>query len=490
MKIYHLSINYISNLFKNSLVKNSSWGVLSQFSQTIFLSLFFVILARKYPTDIFAKYIIAWALYQLVTAFSTMGLSQWFIREFISAENKDELTSKFLKMQAYFGCAFYVINIILAYLIYNDQVTRMLILVLGSNVVFDNLINAIKCLNIAMLEQKKTFIILTIETVLKFVAACVLFIYPFSIITLSILILAIRFLTLNLFLTLGTPGAISIRSLIKFKVYYADIKRLVILNWAFIIIGGVSIINWRLANIVISKMLTSFDVANYEISFKVFSIAQTLPVVISTSVFPLLVKLYGKDDKSEFLAFYKKVHVYYLLFGLAAYTFIYSFSGQLIPLVFGVKYLSNAVYTQQMFLTILIFPTALLQANMLITINLEKLDMVFNTLALIVNFAICIIGLNFIKSLSVVNYSIFASFLVFHIAQDAVLIKRGITTFKSAATFYFITIIFVVSYVTLSKIVNAYGLFGFTWMGILFFVFFKPQKTVYQRYKLKKSYTD
>jgi hypothetical protein len=143
-----------------------------------------------------------------------------------------------------------------------------------------------------------------------------------------------------------------------------------------------------------------------------------------------------------------------------------------------------------MFLTILIFPTALLQANMLITINLEKLDMVFNTLALIVNFAICIIGLNFIKSLSVVNYSIFASFLVFHIAQDAVLIKRGITTFKSAATFYFITIIFVVSYVTLSKIVNAYGLFGFTWMGILFFVFFKPQKTVYQRYKLKKSYTD
>jgi O-antigen/teichoic acid export membrane protein len=204
---------------------------LSQFSQTIFLSLFFVILARKYPTDIFAKYIIAWALYQLVTAFSTMGLSQWFIREFISAENKDELTSKFLKMQAYFGCAFYVINIILAYLIYNDQVTRMLILVLGSNVVFDNLINAIKCLNIAMLEQKKTFIILTIETVLKFVAACVLFIYPFSIITLSILILAIRFLTLNLFLTLGTPGAISIRSLIKFKVYYADIKRLVILNW-------------------------------------------------------------------------------------------------------------------------------------------------------------------------------------------------------------------------------------------------------------------
>jgi O-antigen/teichoic acid export membrane protein len=486
MKIYQSSINYISNLFKSSLVKNSSWGILSQFSQTVFLSLFFVILARQYPTDIFAKYIIAWALYQLVTAFSTMGLSQWFIREFIGAENKDELTSKFLKMQAYFGAIFYVVNIILAYLIYDDQITRMLIIVLGSNVVFDNLINAIKCLNIAMLEQKKTFIILTIETVLKFLAACVLFIYPFSIVTLSLLILAIRFLTLNLFLTLGAPGAVSIKSLIKFKVYYADIKRLVVLNWAFIIIGGVSIINWRLANIIISKMLTSFDVANYEISFKVFSIAQTLPVVISTSVFPLLVKLYGKDDKTEFIAFYKKVHVYYLLFGLAAYTFIYSFSGQLIPLIFGAKYLSNAVYTQQMFLTILVFPTALLQANILITINLEKLDMLFNTVALIVNFAICIIGLTFIKSLSVVNYSIFASFVVFHIAQDVVLIKRGITKFKSAITFYFTTIIFVVAYIALSKIANTYLLFLLTWVSVLFFVFFNPQKNYLSRYRLKK----
>jgi O-antigen/teichoic acid export membrane protein len=456
----------ILNLFKNSLIKNSSWGIVSQLSQTVFLSLFFIILVRKYPTAIFAKYIIANALYQLVTAFSTMGLSQWFIREYISTENRSELISKFLKMQIYFGVIFYVFNIGLAFLLYDERFTRILIIVLGSNVIFDNLINAIKCLNIANFEQKKTFIILTIETVLKFLAGCILFVYPLNIITLSIVLIAIRFLTLNLFLTFGSSYSVSLKVLRKFKVYYVDFKRLIILNWAFVIIGGVSIINWRLANIIISKMLTSFDVANYEISFKIFSIAQILPVVVSASVFPMLVKIYSNNGKNAFLAFYKKAHLYYLLFGLLAYTFIFSFSDKLIPIAFGNAYLANAEFTQQMFLTILVFPTALLQANVLIAMNLERLDMLFNIIALVVNFAICIIGLHYIKSLMVVNYSIFLSFLIFRISQDIVLVRRKITTIRSALYFYFFSVGFVCAYILLSKAVNPYVLFTLVWLFI------------------------
>ncbi|MFD2147080.1 oligosaccharide flippase family protein [Mucilaginibacter antarcticus] len=435
MKIIDRSKKYVSGVFNSNLVKNSSWGILSQLSQTVFLSLFFVILARKYPTPIFAKYIVANAIYQLVTAFSTMGLGQWFIREFISAENKPELTSKFLKMQTYFGVSFFALNIGLAYLLYDDQYTRILIILLGSNVIFDNIINAIKSLNVAMFEQKKTFIILTIETFIKFLAGCVLYIYPFDIITLSIILIALRFITLNLFLTVGSSNVVNIKMLLKYKILYADVKKLIVSNWAFIIIGGVSIINWRLANIVISKMLTPFDVANYEISFKIFNIAQILPVVVSTSVFPMLVKLYNDNDPEKFKMFYKKMHLYYMLFGLFSYTFIYSFSGLLVPLVFGNSYLSNAHYTQQMFLTILVFPTVLLQANMLITINLEKLDMLFNIFALIINFTICIVGLTYVKSLSMVNYSIFASFLIFHISQDVIMIKNKLTSVMSAVSF-------------------------------------------------------
>ena len=462
MKVFK-SITYsVTNLFKNTLFKNSGWGIVSQLSQTVFLSLFFVILARKYPTGIFAKYIIANAIYQLVTAFSTMGLSQWFIREFIETNDKTGLVNRFLKLQIYFGFGFYLINVLLAYAIYDDRFTRILIIVFGVNVIFDNVINAIKCLNVAMFEQKKTFILLTIESLLKFLAGCVLFIYPFSIISLSIILIGIRFLTLNLFLNFGSSNSVNIRSLLKFKVSFLDVKTLVIINWAFIIIGGVSIINWRVANIIISKMLTSFDVANYEISFKIFSIAQILPVVVSTSVFPMLIKLYN-EQHGKFLTFYKQVHLYYLLFGLFAYTFIYSFAGKLIPLVFGVSYNSNAEYTKIMFLTILVFPTALLQANVLITMKLEKLDMALNIVALIINFSMCLIGLHYIRSLNIVNYSIFASFLIFHIAQDFILVKRGITSIRSALSFYLFSAAFIYGYIQFSSLLNPYFLFIVVW---------------------------
>jgi O-antigen/teichoic acid export membrane protein len=457
----------ISGLFQSSLFKNSSWGIISQMSQTLFLSLFFVILARMYPTSVFAKYIVANAIYQLVTAFSTMGLSQWFIREYLHSEDKPSLISKFIKMQIYFGLIFYAINIGLAFLIYGDQFTRILIILLGVNVIFDNLINGIKSLNIANFEQKKTFIILTIESVLKFAAGCLLFVYPFSIITLSVILIGIRFLTLNLFLTIGSSNLVTVKTLWGCRVTYLDMKALVILNWAFVIIGGVSIINWRMSNIIISKVLTAFDVANYEISFKIFSIAQILPVVISTSVFPLLVKHYSNPDKRDFFAFYKKMHVYYLLFGLLAYTFMYSFSDKLIPIAFGNTYLNNAEYTKQMFLTILVFPTALLQANVLIAMKMEKQDMLFNIIALIVNLSMCLFGVLYIKSLSVVNYSIFASFLVFHISQDVLLLGRKMVTLPSVLKFYAITTAFIGGYILLSKVVNPYVLFSLTWLATL-----------------------
>ncbi len=467
MSLYINIRNKSTTLFNNTLFKNSSWGVVSQVSQTVFLSLFFVILARKFPTTIFAKYIIANAIYQLVAAFSTMGLTQWFIREFISTTNRDKLTGRFFKTQVYFGVAFYIVNIIVAYTVYDDHFTRLLIIVLGVNVVFDNLINVIKCLNVAEFQQKKTFVILTLESLLKFIAGCILFVYTLSIIKLSLILISIRFLTLNLFLNFGSSNSLNIKSFWKHEVSYVDIKKLVFLNWAFVIIGGVSIINWRIANIIISKTLTSYDVANYEISFKVFSIAQILPVVISTSVFPMLVKLYAKIDSNEFLVFFKKVHLYYLLFGWFSYTFIYTFSNILIVFVFGEKYLSNPDLTKQMFLTILLFPTALLQANVLITLKLEKMDMLFNIIALVINVTMCVIGLSYIRSLSVINYSIFGSFLIFHILQDVLLVRKNIISVKSVLRFYFFTFLFIFGFISLAKFFNTYVVFITIWLFIM-----------------------
>jgi O-antigen/teichoic acid export membrane protein len=449
----------ISGLFKNVLFKNSSWGVISQISQTVLLSLFFVILARKYSTVEFSKYIIATVLYQLITAFSAMGLSQWFIREIACTDDKKDLISKFLKIQILFGFIFYMVNIGSAFLLYDDHFIRLLCILVGVNIIFDNVINAIKSLNIAYFEQKKTFIILTIDAALKFLIGLFLFIYPLQITVLSIILIVIRFITLNLFIKYGSSSVINLKTLWKYKISFVDIRHLVFLNWPFIIISGVSIINWRMANILISKMLSITDVANYEITYRIFSIAQILPVIISTTVFPILIKLYNEGNFEKFRAFYKTIHLYYLLFGLLSFIFIYSFADYLVPAAFGTKYAMAAIYTKQMFFTILVFPTAFLQANMLIAMNLEKKDMLFNIILMCVNVSASFIGLHYLKSLSAVNYSIFFSFFIFHILQDVLLMRKKITSIKQATSFYLISAVFIITYIILYKYINPYLLF-------------------------------
>ncbi len=452
------------------MFKNSSWGLMSHISQTILVSFFFIIIARIYSTTEFANYIIAITIYQLVAAFSTFGLSQWFIREFAGTSNRTDLISKFLKMQIYFGVFFYVINIIFTLFVYNDGFIRLLAAICGLNIIFDNSINAIKCLNIAEFQQTRTFKILTVEAFLKLITGCFLFAYPFSIITLSTLLIIIRLVTLNMFLTYGSSSLISLHSLLKYKLSFIDIRHLIILNWPFVIIGSVSMVNWRLANIIISKTLTIADIANYEISYKVFSIAQLLPVVVSTTVYPLLVKLYAEGDMDRFRSLYKMTHLYYLLFGLFSYTFIYTFSDFLIPLAFGSRYVFSAVYTKQLFLTMLVFPTAFLQANILIAMRYEKNDMWLNIILLLANIIICLIGLHYIKSLAVVTISIFLSFLIFHILQDIFMIKVNVSTIRHAFTFYAISLVAVISYILLSKAFGSYFAFFTFWLLTYYFL--------------------
>lgn len=457
----------IQKINESPVLKNSIWGLASSVTQNVLLSLFFVIVARKYSTFDFAQFLIANTLYQIVAAFSTLGLGQWFVREYLISEDKKSLISKFLKIQFYSGTFFYIVNLALAYSVYDGNLVRELSIVLGINVVFDNIIFAVKNLNIADFEQKKTFRILLIDAVLRFLIGVVLLFYPMPMMILCLMIVAVRFATLYLFINIGVKHLVNFTTILKTKVSYSDLKTLISNNWSFIVIGSISIVYWRIASIIISKLLTDTDVANYEISFKIFLLAQLVPLILSSSVFPTLVKLFELPDKSDFQSHYRKFYMMYLLFGLASFTFIFSFSSLLIPFAFGSTYIETSKYTAEMFLTMIVFPTFLLQANVLIAMKLEKLDMLLNIIGILVYLVLTFIGLSYVKSLSVINYSIFISFVVLHIIQDIILIKRRIITLKYSILVYCSINSIVLLYILLSDTINPYLLFTAFWLLLL-----------------------
>jgi O-antigen/teichoic acid export membrane protein len=371
-------------------------------------------------------------------------------------------------MQIYSGAVFYAVNVVAAVLLYQDLSIRLIAAVFGLNIIFDNIINALKCLNVADLEQRKTFTILTLEAFLKAAVGCVLFVYPFSILTLCAILLLVRTVTLNLFLRLGTSSEVSARALLAFRHDpFADLRKLVLSNWRWIVIGGVSTVNWRIASTIVSKRLGLAETATYEISYRLFSIAQMLPIIVSTAVFPVLIRMYKAGDFEGFRVFYKHVYLYYLLFGLAAYCCIYSYSDVLIPLAFGARYGSAAAASRGLFLTIIVFPTALLQANVLLAMKLEVLDMWFNVALLVVNVGVSLVGLHYVHSLLVVNIGLFASFAAFHVLQDAVLIRRRVASLRHVITLHAVTVAVLLSYFLLAKVVGGMFVFPLYWFGVL-----------------------
>lgn len=482
MKINEI-IQKLKEILTSKLLKNSFWGIAANGIQTVLLSLFFIITARKYSTSEFALFLIATSLYQFLAAFSTLGLGQWFTREMVHSENKQTIIIKFLKIQFISGLFFYAVNIILAFILYSDSTIQHLAIILGINIIFDNSIYAIRSLNVAEFQQKKSFTILSIDSLLKFSASCLLFIYPLPIVTLSVILIVIRFITLNFFLNFGSSDSINIKQLWKSKISFTEVKHIVFNNWPFIIIGSVSIIFWRIGNLIISKTLTLADVANYEVSYRIFSIALILPLIFSTSVFPSLVSVYNSGNRQKLTGHFHKLFALYFIYSLLTYTFFYSFSDAIIPFAFGEKYLHNAVYTKQMFLTILVFPTALLQANVLVAVRMEKADMWLNIISLIVSVLFCVIGLSYYKSLTVVNLAIFTSFFIFHLFQDGLLIKYKVTTLGHVLKFYIITGALVGIYILLSDVVQPVWLYpGFWGIVLLFFGFMILKRNQFSDY--------
>lgn len=452
---------------QSALVKNSAWGIFSNIIQTLFIVLFFAICARKYSPDDFSRFLISSTVYQLVAAFSSMGLGQWFIREYAVNNDRLTLTAKFLKTQVGLGLIFYFLNIALAYVIYPDAEIRVLCILLGTNIIFDNFITAIKSLNIAEYQQKKTAAILIIDAFLKLTVGCLLFFNHFSTVVLAVLLIVIRLLTLSLFIKLGSANSISLPYLWRASVSIEDLKHLILKNWQFIVIGSIAIVYWRMANIIISKALTLAHVADFEIAFRVFSVAQMLPVIASATIFPRFIAHYNEKNFEGLKGLYKSVFKYYTYFAVASYAFIYSFSGFIVPLVVGSGYPGAVLCLQQMFLTFLLLPTVLLQANLIVAIGLEKQDMWFNIVSLIVSLLGCIIGLHFFKSLSVINYAILISFCVFHLSQDVLLIVNKLTTIKRCIAFYTGILLFVLVYNYAADYINNILLFALVGLALI-----------------------
>ena len=401
-------------------------------------------------------------------SFSAMGLGQWFIRSLMKdneIENRVTI-AKFFKMQLILGLIFYLVNVTLSALLYRNETIIILSSILGINIIFDNLIYVIKHINIKNFEQKKTFAINISDAILKFTLAILIFTIKIPLIAMALFIIFMRFISLNMFIKYGTSNCITIKQIINQNIRYLEIKNIIINNYSFVIIGSISVFFWSLGGIIVSIFYSYNDVSNYEIAFKLFSIAEIIPVIVSSSIFPMLIKL-DKENYYKKIQLYKNAFIVYSIYGLLSYTFMLSYSKDIIPFAFGINFGESVKMSEDMFLTMVVFPSGLLQANMLISMNHEKLDMKLNIISLTVNLVLSMLGTILIGKVFVINSSIFIAFLVFHILQNIYLVRFNVLSIFEVMKNYGVLISIVISFEYINNVFDSKLLFFYYWIAII-----------------------
>lgn len=460
--------NILTKYINGKIISNSSWGISSSIIQNILYSGFFIIIARQYEVTEFSSYIISNNIYGLMLSFSAMGLGQWFIRSLMNNDQiENNLTiAKFFKMQLILGIIFYLVNVTLSALLYRNETIIIISAIIGINIIFDNLIYVLKHINIKNFEQKKTFAINISDAILKFSLAIVILIIKIPLIPMAFSVIIIRFISMNMFIKYGTSYNINIKQIVNQEISYFEIKNIIINNYSFVIIGSISVLFWSLGGIIVSVFYTLNDVSNYEIAFKLFSMAEIIPVIVSSSIFPMLIKL-DKENYYKKIQLYKNAFIIYSIYGLLSYTFMLSYSKDIIPFAFGINFGESVKMSEDMFLTMVLFPSGLLQANMLISMNREKLDMKLNITSLTVNLVLSMLGTILIGKIFVINYSIFIAFLVFHILQNIYLVRFNVLSIYEVIKNYAILISIVISFGYINRVIDSKLLFFYYWISII-----------------------
>jgi O-antigen/teichoic acid export membrane protein len=449
-------MSIVNKLTGKSIISNTISGVAANVLQNIFLGIFFVLLTKSIGLNKFSEYVIGNSLYQIVAAFSTMGLANYFIREYVQMEEKkDYATLHFFATEFILSFIGYIIIILSSVTLYNNELVIIQVSsILGINILFDNIIYSVKAIHIAEKTQIVFLKITLFESLVKLLLASIYYYVPFDFILFILILVIARILTLKLaYVSLPNNikeeiGILSELKSIKKKIEIKKIKGLIYKGRVFVIIGAVNIIFWRINSLLLSKLATKTDVGLYEIALKFFSIAQIIPVILLGTIFPVMAKNYS--DTKSYLTISKKTYLQVFIFSVYTTLFAYYLCPYFIDYFFGKEFNGAIKITQHMFFALIPFSLSLVQAYMLLSSHNEKLDMWLNIINVIFNTILGYTMISIYGSMGSVT-SITISFILFYFLQGIILRRKKMEFLTDLKFTVFVILLLVIIPITISE---------------------------------------
>jgi O-antigen/teichoic acid export membrane protein len=435
MKLFHRIADLGSGNKSTIVYWNSIVGMATNIVQSLFFSIYFIILARFFGPQQFSQYVVANSLYQLVAIIAPFGLLSYFVREYSQNEGmRLQLSREFVVIEFSLSFLGYLSIILLAFALNYETTIVTLAIILGINLLFDNILYFMKGVFVAESKQFYFGVGILVESFLKAILGCVLLIVRLSLVDLVCIAVMLRIITfvvayrLLRFTTLwqSTKLLSPLQLLKDIKISHA---------WSFLkkannfaVIGTLSVLYWRLNVVILSKFGEANQVAYYEIGARLFSVVQLVPVAYLLSLYPIVARAF-QENKDEFIVLTRKALRHVVIFSLAVAVPFSVAAPDLTTLLFGAQYSPAGVIGAMMFWTLIPFSIGLLQAYLLLASGNERIDMWLNALSLSVNVGVALVLIPSMQGMGVA-ISIFVSFCIFVITQHFILQRKGIHVWK------------------------------------------------------------
>jgi O-antigen/teichoic acid export membrane protein len=352
------------------VIKNTIYVFAARASNVVFLFLLTMVVSRQFGPNLFGVFSFLTAVVVSANYFSNFGIDTWMVREVTKtpSEGKQYLSNIIgLKI----GTS--LVTIALIFLIFRTtdipQTTLSLLWVLSISLLFNTISQSLWHYGNCFKEFFYHSVLWAASNIIKAglgIALVLLFheleYLIWGIVAAEAVALILSFCVIRKRFGAVVPG-FELRVWKNFIVRSAPIA----LGMIF------SVLYFRLDVVMLQLMNGEKIVGFYSAAYKLFELAIVLPNSFMLVLFPTLVEEY-KSDQSQFKNRFKKALVIYSLIGGGIALVLWSFSHEVIRMIYGDKFIPSADILQVLSWAILLFFVNFLLSNLLIVSGREKIN--------------------------------------------------------------------------------------------------------------------
>ena len=324
--------------FLNSVLyfkKNLSWLFGEKVIVTLFGLLISISLARYLTPESYGEYSYVLSILSLFSIFTTMGLDDLLVRNIIKNNQTGILLSTSFWIRFFGSTLSFILIGLFSYFTDNHDVFLLVIMIAISYFLkpFDVVEAYLKSEEKQHLIAKNNIVSTLFYTICVFIGIYFKLSLKFFILT---MIIQAIFKSLYYIFLIKNQFDLSI-----FKKNTA--KNLINEGWIVLMVSSVSLLNMKLDQVFISKMVGNEDLANYSIAAKISDAWFLLPTVLSALLFPRMISLYD-ENPIKFKNFLINITLIMLSIAIPYLIFINFFSEEIVQIIFGSKYNSAHRY--------------------------------------------------------------------------------------------------------------------------------------------------